>query len=109
VVEISTLQRVSELVKQRSVRISAHGYARITKRGILFAEILSGLADGTVIEDYPDYHLGPAILVLQVDSSGRPLHAVWGIEKGTEAPAVIVTAYYPDASEWTPDFRNQKS
>lgn len=80
----------------------------MSKRGILFNDLLSGVADGCVIEDYPDYHLGPAILVLQTDKAGWPLHVVWGIEKDTEAPAVVVTAYYPDPSEWSPDFRSRK-
>jgi hypothetical protein len=93
VVQITTFQRICELVKRRSVHVSAHGYARMSKRGILFADVLSGIANGSVIEDYPEFHLGPAILVLQIDAGGRALHAVWGIEKGTEAPAVIKTAY----------------
>lgn len=107
-VQISTFLRICELVKRRNVRVSAHGYARLSKRGILFADVITGITQGYVIEDYPDFYLGPAVLVLQIDASGKPLHVVWGLEKGTDAPAVAVTAYYPDPSEWSSDFRSRK-
>lgn len=37
------------------------------------------------------------------DRDGRPIHVVWGIPKGQRTPAVVVTAYRPDAKRWTDD------
>ena len=67
-------------------------------------EVLQGVENATVIREYPDYGKGPCVLVLQHDAQERPVHVVWGIEKGTETPAVIVTAYRPDPAQWDSDF-----
>lgn len=104
----STFERICALVKIRKVRVSAHCYARLVKRGILATEIVAGTDQGAVIEDYPEAHIGPSVLVLQKDAQERPLHVVWGIEKDTTEPAVIVTAYNPDPALWGSDFRSRK-
>lgn len=105
---VPTFERVCALVKARKVRVSAHCYARLVKRGIFVTEIVAGTVLGIVIEDYPEAHIGPSVLVLQSDAKGTLLHVVWGIEKGTSEPAVIVTAYYPDSALWSLDFRSRK-
>lgn len=69
----------------------------------------AGVVDGEPIEDYPDYHSGPTVLVRQRDRSNQPLHVVWGIEKDTSEPTVVVTAYRPSPDEWTEDFRRRRS
>jgi Domain of unknown function (DUF4258) len=104
----ATLIRVQRLAKERKVRISAHGYTRLAKRGILFGDVMSGVTCAELLEDYPAYHIGPAVLVLQNDPFGRALHAVWGIEAGTDEPAVLITAYVPDPAEWSDDLRSRR-
>ena len=68
----ATFDKVRELVRQRRVRLSQHGFNRITRRGILLADVIAGTANGEPIEDYPDYYTGPAVLVLQSDNAGKP-------------------------------------
>jgi hypothetical protein len=99
---------VRRLAHLRSVVVSQHAAGRIAKRNIWIADIVAGVAKGEVIEDYPEYHVGPALLMLQADGQGAPIHVVWGIEKGTTEPAVIVTAYRPDPAQWSADFRKRK-
>jgi hypothetical protein len=101
-------ERVLELVAQRQVRISNHGYDELADDGIFVRDILSGAADGVVVEEYPDYPKGPCILVLQQDRDGKPLHVVWGIPKDAVLPAVVVTAYRPNPERWSSDFKRRK-
>lgn len=90
------------------IRISQHAYRRLVAHSIVADDLVASISHGVVIENYPTYHSGPTLLVLQFDASGAPLHAVWGIEMGTIEPAVLVTAYRPDPARWSADFRTRK-
>jgi len=103
-----TLRRIMDLVRRGEVRISAHGYDEMAEDDILAREAIEGLEAGVVVEDYPEYQKGPCVLVLQRDRNGGPVHTVWGIPNGTQTPAVLVTAYRPDATRWTDDFTRRK-
>ena len=101
--------RILELVARGDVVISDHGYDELAADGILVRDILTGAAEGKVIEEYPTYYRGPCVLVLQRDREGNPVHVVWGIPSRAVAPAVVVTAYRPDASRWTNGFLRRRA
>ena len=103
-----TLSRVTALVAASDVRISEHGYDELAEDGISVSDILDGVGAGRVVEDYPDYPKGRSVLVLQLDHNGKPIHAVWGIPKGSDRPAVLVTAYRPDPARWDTKFMERR-
>ena len=105
---MSTIKKVQLLAVLGDVRISEHGYDELANDDLLAREIVSGIEGAVLVEDYPDYPKGASILVLQKDKHGQPVHVVWGIPKGEESPAVMVTAYRPDPYRWNINFTERK-
>lgn len=103
-----TLERVLPLIRRGEVRISVHGYDELAADLISTRDVINGVDRAVVVEDYPEYAKGPAVLVLQRDSDGSPLHVLWGIPKGRSTPAVLVTAYRPDPLRWSSDFLRRR-
>ncbi|MFO1171898.1 MAG: DUF4258 domain-containing protein [Hyphomicrobiaceae bacterium] len=103
-----TIEMIRALVSTRQVVVSDHAYERMEETGIDPLEVLKSIDAGVVIEDYPDAHKGPSALVLQIDANGEPIHSVWGVQGGTTLPVVLVTAYRPDPTLWSADFRRRK-
>ena len=101
--------RILQLIVRREVVISDHGYEELLADDILIRDIMAGAAEGRVIEEYPTYHKGPCVLVLQRDHDGEPIHVVWGIPSGATFPAVVITAYRPEPSRRSEDFTRRRS
>ena len=101
-------KRIRDLVNSGELRISEHGYDELAVDGIFVRDVIEGIRNAVVVEEYPAFVKGPAVLVLEYDRNGRPIHAVWGIQKGHESPAVLVTAYRPDPKQWGKDFTERK-
>lgn len=100
----ATLDSVRRLIQEGAVRISEHGYDELAADGIFAREVIGGVGEAVVVEDYPEYPKGPCVLVLQNDRQNEPIHVLWGIAKGQMGPAVLVTAYRPNPKLWKGDF-----
>jgi len=88
--------RLLGLIKEGEVLISEHGYEELAEDHLTAKELITGASEGIIVEEYLDYHKGPCLLLLQKDLLGKPIHAVWGIQKNKVKPAVLITAYRPD-------------
>lgn len=102
------VEKVRALVSADDVRISEYGYDELAEDGLTAREVLSGLQDAVVVEEYPSYPKGPCVLFLQKDRTGAPIHVVWGIPKGHNKPVVLVTAYRPDQGRWDQSFTRRR-
>ncbi|NOZ62607.1 MAG: DUF4258 domain-containing protein [Calditrichaeota bacterium] len=103
-----TLKKIKKLVLIGDVRISEHGYDELVSDELSVREIVKSVNDAILVEDYPNYPKGAAVLVLQIDKKGNPIHVVWGIPKGHTRPAVLVTAYRPAPERWNENFMERK-
>ena len=101
------LADVIALVQTGDVRVSVHGYRRLAAHSISIYDVESNIRDAEVVEDYPNYHAGPTVLVLQTDAAGNPIHVMWGLMQNTIRLGVLVTTYRPDPARWSADFRRR--
>lgn len=67
-------------------------------RMISRAEVRLVIAEGEVIEDYPEDARGASCLLLGFGTEGRPIHVVCSPKDDYLA---IITAYLPDRHEWS--------
>lgn len=102
------VERVRDLISAGEVRISEHGYDELAEDGLTARELLAGVLEAVVVEEYPNYPKGPCVLLLQKDCGGKPVHVVWGIPKGCDKPVVLVTAYRPDPERWDEEFLRRR-
>ena len=102
------VERVRALISAGEVRISEHGYDELARDGLTARELLGGIQESVVIEEYLNYPKGPCVLFLQKDHSGEPIHIVWGIPKGHDKPVVLVMAYRPDPKRWDENFLRRR-
>jgi hypothetical protein len=102
------VEQVRALMRAGNVRISEHGYDELAEDGLTAREILGGVQNAVVVEEYRDYPKGPCALFLQTDRVGSPVHVVWGIPRGHDGPVVLVTAYRPDPQRWDETFMRRQ-
>ena len=102
------VERVRVLIRAGDIRISEHGYDELAEDGLTAREVLGGIQESVVVEEYLNYPKGPCVLFLQKDRAGEPVHVVWGIPKGHDKPVVLVTAYRPDSERWDETFTRRR-
>lgn len=56
-----TLDRIRRLVQEGAVRVSEHGYDELSADAIFVRDVIAGIADAILVEDYPEYPKGPCV------------------------------------------------
>lgn len=51
----NTLERIKRLAQEGKIKISEHGYDELTNDDLTAREIIEGVLDSILLEDYPDY------------------------------------------------------
>ncbi len=58
-----TLRRVQALVGTGEIEVSRHGLQELAADDILLDDAVAGTSEASLVEDYPDFHKGPSVLV----------------------------------------------
>jgi len=97
---------IIEAIKAHRIRITDHADEEAESDQLTFDEIYFTVANGEVIEDYPDDRPYPSCLIYGNTFGGDPVHSVWAFNNENKW-AVLITAYRPDPNLWI-DFRNRR-
>ena len=91
----------------RALVFRVHAAKRMLQRGIRALDVEAVVAHGDILENYPDDTPFPSRLLLSAPGT-RPMHVVAADEPGTDI-TYIVTAYYPDPTQWDADLRRRRT
>jgi hypothetical protein len=96
------IEGIREKISAGQFEFSKHAVDQSILRLVTLQEIREVVAEGEIIEDYPDDKYGPSCLILGYTQTGRPLHIQCSYPS---RPWVkIITLYEPDANLWV-DFK----
>jgi hypothetical protein len=91
------LDLLKRAVDERQVKISLHAAEEALAEEITRREIEAVMLNAELLEDYPDWWLGPSCLVRGQTDLGRDLHIVASY---SGLPVTIITVYEPRPPKW---------
>lgn len=100
------IEQIRAKVQAGQFEFSKHAVDQSILRQVSVQEVREAIANGEIIEDYPEDKYGPSCLILGFTRAGRPLHIQ---SSHLSRPLVkIITLYEPDPVEWI-DFRVRRT
>lgn len=100
------IEEIRDKIRQQQYEYSRHALDRSISRHISDQEMHEAIADGEIIEDYPNDKYGPSCLIAGQILDGRWLHVQTSYSSRRKIK--IITLYQPDPDEWI-DFKIRKS
>ena len=99
------LEQVREAASKRLLFLP-HTIRQMSRPDPMIAttEVEAVVRTGEAIEDYPEDARGHSCLMLGLGRDDRAIHVVCAPK---DEYLAIITAYLPDPSQWTPDFRGR--
>jgi len=92
------INQLRSKIAANQFEFSRHTLDQNILRGITVQELHEAIADGEVIEDYPDDKYGPSFLVFGMTKSRRPIHIQCSYP--SRRVVKIITLYQPDPEQW---------
>jgi len=100
------IEQIRAKIQAGQFEFSKHAVDQSILRVVSVQEMHEAVANGEIIEDYPDDKYGPSCLILGFTQAGRPLHIQCSYPS---RPLVkIITLYEPDPAQWI-DFRVRRT
>lgn len=85
---------------------SKHAVDQSILRQIRVQEIREAVANGQIIEDYPEDKYGPSCLISGLTRVQRPVHVQCSYP--SRSLIKIITVYEPDCRRWNDDFTQKR-
>lgn len=99
----SILNLFKQAVCEQQVKISLHAAEQALAEHITRCEIEAAMLNAQLLEDYPNWWLGPSCLIYGQTETGRGLHIVASY---SGLPVTVITVYEPRPPKWfTPTLR----
>ena len=96
------IEQIRAKIAAGQFEFSKHAVDQSIIRHVAVQELREAVAQGEIIEDYPEDKYGSSCLILGFTQAGRPLHIQCSYPS---RPLVkIITLYEPDPTRWS-DFR----
>ena len=92
------INQLRSKIAANQFEFSKHALDQSILRGITVQELREAIADGEVIEDYPNDKYGPSCLVFGMTKSRRPIHIQCSYP--SRKVVKIITLYQPDPEQW---------
>jgi hypothetical protein len=92
------LNLLRQAVHQQQIKISLHAAEEALSEHITRPEIEAVLLEAQILEDYPDWWLGPSCLIYGQTTAERDIHIVVSY---SGLPVTIITVYEPRSPKWT--------
>lgn len=100
------IEQIGIKIQAGQFEFSKHAVDQSILRQISVQELREAIANGEIIEDYPEDKYGPSCLILGYTQAGRPLHIQCSYPS---RPLIkIITLYEPDPVRWI-DFRVRRT
>lgn len=91
------LARIQKQAAALAIRVTQHAQEEMDDEDITLDEVLSAIANGQILEDYPEHLRGPCCLLYGRTQQGRPLHIVCTT---AQALLIIISVYEPRLPKW---------
>jgi len=88
------------------IEFAAHAVQRMIQRTITILDVKTAIANGQLIEDYPNDTYGPSCLIFGKDQKNRPLHIVCSYPQ--RIPIKVISVYEPDLAKWEADLTRRR-
>lgn len=101
-IDIESLRKLNQPAQ---IAVTEHARQRLLERGITINDIMHCIAEGEIIKQYEDDKPFPSCLILGMAINDSYLHVVVSHD---DTFIYLITAYYPDAQTWEPDFKTRR-
>ncbi len=102
---MTIIEEIRAKIFMGDFEFSKHAVDQSIIRHISIQQIGEVIANGKVIEDYPEDKYGPSCLLLGFTLANKPLHVQCSYPSRTKVK--IITLYEPDPDQWI-DFITRK-